>query len=63
MDGSWRLDRENGGNRSLNETDIRKAMIDSRFHRDAISAIGCCYNESELSDVHTQPIQQQPTFR
>ena len=48
LDGSWRLDRKNGGNRSLNETDIRRAMIDSRFHQDEESAKGCCYNSSEL---------------
>ena len=48
MDGSWRLDRKNGGNRSLNETDIRKAMIDSRFHHDDDSAKGCCYNSSNF---------------
>merc|ERR1712030_153447 len=48
MDGSWRLDRKNGGNRSLNETDIRKAMIGSRFHHDDESAKGCCYNSSNF---------------
>ena len=48
MDESWHLDRNNGGNRSLNETDIRRAMIDSRFHHDEASAIGCCYNSSQI---------------
>ena len=48
MDGSWHLDRRNGGNRSLNETDIRKAMIDSRFHQDEESAKGCCYNSTNF---------------
>ena len=46
LDGSWRLDRNNGGNRSLNDTDVRKALVDSRFHQDEESAIACCYDPS-----------------
>ena len=30
LDSSWRLDRNNGGNRSLNDTDVRKALINSK---------------------------------
>ena len=57
MDSSWRLDRKNGGNRSLNETDIRKAMIDSRFHQDEESAKGCCYNSSNfIQEENTEEI-------
>jgi len=46
LDGSWRLDRKNGENRSLNNTDIRRALIDSRYHQDEESAIACCYDSS-----------------
>lgn len=53
MDESWHLDRKHGGNRSLNETDIRKALIDSRFHRNEESAKECCYNSSEFSRTET----------
>ena len=51
LDASWHLDRANGENRSLDETDVRRALVDSRFHRDGRSAIGCCYNTSEIPTV------------
>ena len=30
---------------------MRRALVDSRFHRDERSAIGCCYNTSEIPTV------------
>merc|ERR1711984_17628 len=53
LDGSWRLDRINGENRSLNDTDIRRALIDSRFHHDEESARNCCYNSSNFTQEDT----------
>ena len=51
IDSSWRLDRANGENRSLDDSEVRRALADSRFHRDERSAIGCCYNTSEIPTV------------
>ena len=53
LDSSWRLDRETGGNRSLNETDVRKALIDSRVHQDEASAKACCYDLSNFKQENT----------
>merc|ERR1712030_209438 len=53
LDGSWRLDRANGENRSLNDTDIRRALIDSRFHHDEESEKNCCYNSSNFTQENT----------
>merc|ERR1712030_629 len=65
LDGSWRLDRKNGENRSLNNTDIRRALIDSRYHQDEESAIACCYDPSlfnkETSEEKSLDITQEPT--
>ena len=49
LDSSWRLDRINGENRSLNETDVRRALIDSKFHQDEESARNCCYSTSNFT--------------
>ena len=54
MDSSWRLDRKNGDNWSLDESEVRKAKVDSRIHRDTISALGCCYEESQLINSGSQ---------
>ena len=35
----------------MNKTEIRKALIDSRFHHDETSALECCYNSSEIPKV------------
>merc|ERR1712030_172382 len=53
LDGSWRLDRINGENRSLDDTDIRRALIDSRFHQDEESARNCCYNSSNFTQENS----------
>ena len=53
LDSSWRLDRNNGGNRSLNDTDVRKALINSRVHQDEESAIACCYDPSFFKQEKT----------
>merc|ERR1712030_123682 len=57
LDGSWRLDRANGENRSLNDTDIRRALIDSRFHNDEESAKNCCYSSSNFTQEDTSEMQ------
>merc|ERR1712074_262436 len=57
LDGSWRLDRINGENRSLNETDVRRALIDSRFHHDEESARNCCYNSSNFTQENNSEMQ------
>merc|ERR1712015_168593 len=57
LDGSWRLDRANGENRSLNDTDIRRALIDSRFHHDKESARNCCYNSSNFTQENDSEMQ------
>ena len=67
MDASWRLDRNNGENRSLNNTDVRRALIDSRFHQDEESAIACCYDPSffkkETSDEKSLDSTQELTTK
>ena len=71
LDGSWRLDRKNGENRSLNNTDVRRALIDSRYHQDEESAIACCYDPAlfnkETPDAmsldSTQEITPKPRIR
>jgi len=67
LDGSWRLDRKNGENRSLNTTDIRRALIDSRYHQDEESAIACCYDPSffnkETSDEKSLDTTQELTTK
>ena len=57
LDGSWRLDRANGENRSLNDTDIRRALIDSRFHNDEGSAKNCCYSSSNFTQEETSEME------
>merc|ERR1711984_24008 len=57
LDGSWRLDRANGENRSLNDTDIRRALIDSRFHHNEESAKNCCYNSSNFTQENNSETQ------
>merc|ERR1711984_28516 len=65
LDGSWRLDRANGENRSLNDTDIRRALIDSRFHHNEESAKNCCYNTSNFTQENhserTQDLETNPS--
>merc|ERR1712030_120823 len=57
LDESWRLDRVNGGNRSLNDTDVRRALIDSRFHNDEVSAKNCCYSSSNFTQEETSEME------
>merc|ERR1712030_210674 len=57
LDESWRLDRANGGNRSLNDTDVRRALIDSRFHNNEVSAKNCCYSSSNFTQEETSEIE------
>merc|ERR1711984_40831 len=57
LDESWRLDRVTGGNRSLNDTDVRRALIDSRFHNDEVSAKNCCYSSSNFTQEDTSEME------
>ena len=41
----------------MNDTDIRRALIDSRFHNDEESANNCCYSTSNFAQEDNSEIQ------